>query len=201
MEPGPAVGVSHRVDYSGRTTKARWTKAVHAFQLQRYCQGFKSLWSTGDLLCGLYVNFDDLVTVVDFGRSINILQHYESVHYFFRKQTESVKYLDEQLNNFELSVFILIGLTFLLVNGLGPQIARTEILLLLQNSPHESTGQQTIFGPISWASKLVLSALIWESKWVQPNVKWDNGPQMAKLNLPWLRNISLQVRTTRANHK
>jgi len=24
-------------------------------------------------LCGLYVNFDDLVTVVDFGRSINIL--------------------------------------------------------------------------------------------------------------------------------
>ena len=39
---------------------------------------------------------------------------------FFRKQTESVKYLDEQLNNFELSVFILIGLTFLLGNGLGP---------------------------------------------------------------------------------
>ena len=31
MELGLAVGVSHRVDYSGRTTKARWTKAVHAF--------------------------------------------------------------------------------------------------------------------------------------------------------------------------
>jgi hypothetical protein len=39
---------------------------------------------------------------------------------FFIKKTDSVNYLDEQLNIFELSVFILIGLTFLLGNGLGP---------------------------------------------------------------------------------
>jgi hypothetical protein len=39
---------------------------------------------------------------------------------FFFEKTDSVYYLDEQLNNFELFVFILIVLTFLLGNGLGP---------------------------------------------------------------------------------